>query len=64
MQAGTLLGAGRKNCDGFVMTWTLVPLPGTKLGLLSLGWLQGEGCQGIVTHVNSIFKKKKKNSQD
>lgn len=42
------------------MTWAPVPLPGTKLGLLSLGWLQGEGYWRIVTYVNSIFRKEKK----
>lgn len=38
-----LLGAGRKKCNGSVMSWAPVPLLGAKLGLLSLGWLQGEG---------------------
>lgn len=43
-QAGSLLlGAGRKKCDGSIMTWSPLPLLGAKLGLLSLGWLQGEG---------------------
>lgn len=46
-QAGSLLlGAGRKKCDGSVMTWAPVPLLGAKLGLFSLGWLQGEGRTG------------------
>lgn len=37
-QAGSvLLGAGRKKCDGSVMTWAPIPLLGGKLGLLSLG---------------------------